>query len=248
MVKLPVLLEKEPLVEAVFEVRMAGDPMLADLLPGALFAQLDPKPEILRLPTSEIPKPIRATDPNLIFSPLVQLSWEGFTISVGDRSIIVACKLPYPKWPQFKRAILDVASRVSQVGFIGEVERFSLKYVNFISAPTIAEQINKINMKLMIGNIQVTEEHISLQLHRKEGDTLHITSLITGALGNLGDEDVVPGVVVGIDSIRMEQFSDFSAFAEALGGSIESLRQENKDKFFSCLTSDAIAEMGPKYD
>ena len=63
MTKLPVILEREPLVDAVFEVRLGGDPHMSDLLPGVLFGQLDPKPTIQRLPAAEIPQPIRASDP-----------------------------------------------------------------------------------------------------------------------------------------------------------------------------------------
>ena len=84
MKKLPKTLDREPLVDAVFEVRLGGDPHMSDLLPGVLFSLLDPKPTIQRLPAAEIPQPFRASDPNLVFAPVIQLDWREFAISFGS--------------------------------------------------------------------------------------------------------------------------------------------------------------------
>ena len=246
--KLPKTLDREPLVDAVFEVRMGGAPQLADLLPGALFGQLTPKPKLQRLPAAEIPQPIRDQDPNLAFSPVSRLDWGEFTISFGDRNLVIACKLPYPKWPAFKEAILGIVEKVAQVGIAGPVERYSVKYVNLIQAPTLAEQIAKINMAVRVGDVEAKDDHLSVQVHRNEGDTLHIMSVVTGAQGAMPDGKTVFGAVVDIDSIRTAHFSDFGAFAAQLEPAVESLRQANKTKFFSCLTEATINEMGPKYD
>lgn len=246
--KLPKILEREPLVDAVFEVRLNGDPHMADILPGVLFGQLDPKPTIQRLPAAEIPQPIRASDPNLTFSPVIRLDWGSFLISVGDRNMVIGCKLPYPKWPRFKEAILDIVSRVARVGIAGPVERYSLKYVNLIQAPTLANQIAKIIISVKVGEVEVNDDHLSVQVHRNEGDTLHIISVVTGAQGRLADGKQVFGTVVDVDSIRNVHFSDFGAFAARLEPAIETLRLANKVKFFSCLTEATVIEMGPKYD
>ena len=53
--KLPKALEREPLVDAVFEVRIKGTQPLGDILPGFLMAQLKPKPKMMRLPAADIP-------------------------------------------------------------------------------------------------------------------------------------------------------------------------------------------------
>jgi hypothetical protein len=74
MQRLPILLEHEPLIEAVFEVRFAsGD--FSEVLPGALFNALDPKPQLRRLPQADIPRPLRDQDPQLRFTPTMQLLW-----------------------------------------------------------------------------------------------------------------------------------------------------------------------------
>ena len=105
MQKLPKVLEHEPLVDAIFEVRLNGTAPLVDILPGFLFHELDPKPTVKRLPAAEIPQPMRANDPNLQFAPLSRLEWGKYFISVGNRNIVISCKLPYQ------------SGRISRLGF-----------------------------------------------------------------------------------------------------------------------------------
>ena len=57
MTLLPKSLEKEPLVEAVFEVRLNDAPQLADILPGFLLHDLGPETKVQRLPSAEIRYP-----------------------------------------------------------------------------------------------------------------------------------------------------------------------------------------------
>lgn len=247
MQKLPLLLEREPLVDALFEVRLNHAPLLADILPGALFSEFTPRPEIVRLPAADFPQPLRANDPNLQYQPLFRLDLNGFFVSVGDRSFSVSCKLPYPKWPAFKQKILDVATKVAGLGFGGIVERYSLKYVNVIRGETLGEQALKVRMSITLGPIEVQDDHVSLQVHRVEGDVIHIVSVLIGAEAQLASGERVLGAVVDIDSIRNLRSVSLSDFARDLEPGLEALRQTNKVMFFGCLTDQAIKEMGPVY-
>ena len=248
MQKLPKILEHEPLVDAVFEVRLNGTPTLADILPGFLFHELEPKPTVKRLPAAEIPQPMRANDPGLRFAPVLRLEWGNYFISVGDRNFVISCKLPYPKWPNFEAAILDITGRIAKIGITGKVERYSVKYVNLIQAPTLAEQISKIKMSITLGPVKVSADHVNLQVHRKEEDIVHILSVIIGARGKLHDGKEVSGAVVDIDLIRNVDLPDFSTFAADLKPGLDQLRQANKVMFFGCLTDATIEEMGPIYE
>ena len=245
--KLPVSLAREPLVDAVFEVRLAGNPHLADILPGVLYSELDTKPKLQRLPAADIPQPVRSNDPNLAFAPTLRLNCDGFTISFGDRHLVVGCILPYPKWKKFKSNILEIVRIVSQIGIDGAVERYSLKYVNIIEAEDIAGQIAKIDMAMRIGDLEARSDHLQVQMHGKEGDILHILSITTGAQAKLADGSTRIGIVVDIDSIRMVEFPSLAEFHKQLGPEIESLRQANKAKFFGCLTDATVKEMEPTY-
>lgn len=246
--KLPKVLENEPLIDAVFEFRLSKSAQLADILPGYLFHELSPKPTLSRLPPADIPAPIRLQDPALKFAPTQRIDWGQYLILVGDQNVVIGCKLPYPKWPNFKAAILDIVKRIETVGIQGEVDRYSIKYVNIIKAPTFAEQIAKIKIEINLGEIHVIDEQVSLRVQRVEGDTLHILSVTTGAEASLPSGERVVGAVVDVDSIRDIPPLDFKAFCATLNEEVENLRQSNKEKFFSCLMDDTILEMGPKYE
>lgn len=248
MTNLPKILEREPLVDAVFEVRLGGAPPLADILPGYLLHELGRGTKVTRLPAADIPRPLRADNPDLQFAPIQRLEWGQYFISFGDSNIVVSCKLPYPKWANFKAAILDIMGKIAKVELPGSVDRYSVKYVNLIQAPTFADQVKKIRMEIKLGDVQVNDDHMSLQVHRKEGDIIHILSVVTGAQGKMPDGNVVFGALVDIDSIRAVSVPDFSQFVAGLEPGLQELRQANKAKFFGCLTEETIQEMRPIYE
>lgn len=247
MQRLPKVLEREPLVEALFEVRLAQSPPLGDILPGALFGGLNPKPSIQRLPAADFPHPLRASDPNLQYAPVARLDLGQYLISVSDRSFHISCKMPYPKWPAFKAEIIEIVQKIAAIGIPGKVERFSLKYVNIIQSPSVEDQVRKINYVLKLGSSSDLD-NFNIRVERKEHDILHLLSIITGAQAKLENGSEVFGVVIDIDSIKNVDFSDFSSFAQSIETDVEELRRLNKIQFFDCLTSSAIEEMGPIYE
>ena len=247
---LPTRLEKEPLVNAICELRMDEALPLADILPGILFHKLeDPQPTIKRLPAAEIPQPVRANDPSLPYAPTQRLEWGNYVIDVGDRCVIISCKLPYPGWPKFKIKILEIVDLIADVNVAGKVERFSIKYINLIQASSLAEQVAKIDLKLHIGNLKrVDDSHINMKVHYVEGSALHILTVITGANASMPDGREALGVVIDIDSIQNVEPIPFNGFAQGLADRLEALRQSNKAHFFGCLKKETIDEMGPVYE
>ena len=99
---LPSKLKKEPIIDALFEMRFTSATSASSIVPGVLFSKLSGDKTIERLPTEQIPKQLLESEPNLRFAPLVRLHWDNFLISIGDRSLAVACKMPYPGWKTFR--------------------------------------------------------------------------------------------------------------------------------------------------
>ncbi len=191
---------------------------------------------------------MRASDPNLQFALLSRLEWDKYFISVGDRNIVISCKLPYPKWTDSKNSILLITELIARAEIAQRVERYSLKYVNLIAAPTLAAQIEKIKMSITLGSIMVNDDHVNMQVHRVEDDTINILSVITGAQGKLYDGKERFGVVVAIDSIRNVQRPAYAAFASTLEPGLEQLKQANEANFYDCLADGTIEAMEPVYD
>ncbi len=181
MSALPTNLEREPLIDAVFEIRLSGEPQTADILPGALYNLLSPRPTLTRLPAAEIPQPIRKNDPNLNFAPLTRLDWDRYYILIGDHAITVGCTLPYPKWNNFKSAILEIMKKIGDAGISAVVERYSTKYTNIIPAEGVSEQLSKVNINLSIAGTRIGDSHVNIQLQQFDGDILHLITVVTGA-------------------------------------------------------------------
>lgn len=161
---------------------------------------------------------------------------------------MIGCKLPYPKWPSFKKTILNITKRIANVEIQGAVERYSVKYVNLIKAPSYSEQISKIQMAIKLGPVEANDNPVNLQVHQKEDDIIHILTVIIGAEAKLADDKPVVGTIVDVDSIRNVNIPDVKTFVANLEPGLEQLRQKNKEMFFSCLTNTTIKEMGPVYE
>lgn len=248
--KLPKSLEREPLLDAVCEIRFEGSGPLPDILPGIIFREYDGILSLQRLPLAEVPLPMRATDPSLQFAPIQEINFPKYKILIGDRSVAIRCNLPYPKWLNFKKNILSTTEFLQKISNIvgGSVKRFSIKYVNLIESTTLSDQISKINLEIKLGSSSVSDNHINMQVYQLDGDILHIISVITGANGNLTDGRNVNGIVVEIDSIMnasSERVHDLHSWIE---GNIENLKQSNKKLFFEFLKPSTLNDMGPDYE
>lgn len=246
MTKLPLVLEHEPLVDAIFEVRLSEHHM-ADLLPGVIYGELEPKPRVLKLPASDVPRQIRSQEPSLAFAPVVQFDHTDVTISFGDQNLVIGCKLPYPKWPTFKEQIMKIIKMMEKAEIGVQVTRYSLKYVNLIQAETLMSQIAKIDMSVRVGDVEAENDVCNVRIVRNEEGIMHIVTIATGVQGPLPNGQHGFGVIVDIDSIREMQPASFGEFAKDLESAIDTLRHKNKKKFFGCLTDEALSEMEPKY-
>lgn len=248
--QLPKKLRDEPLVDAIFEIRFKGlsQIAIADVLPGSLFKEMQGEVKLVRLPAADMPKPIRDSDPQLHYTPIMRLDWEQFGVAIGDRSLGVSCKLPYMGWERFKAGILEIIDLVKNINVIGPVERYSVKYVNLIQAPNISDQIEQVRMTIDIAGQKIKDENTTLRVEQREDEILHIIQIITGAQVIRQNQESVFGTVLDIDSIKVVNAPDFVGFCDTLPEDLEVLRQSNKRKFFSCLTSEAIDKRGPLYE
>lgn len=107
---LPTKLKKEPIVDAVFEIRFKSVAPVSMILPGVFFQPgLDGEKTLSELPAAQIPKHVRDIDPNLQFVPTQQIQWNGFVISFSDKSIVIAVSFLYPGWTAYGNVIYSKA-------------------------------------------------------------------------------------------------------------------------------------------
>jgi hypothetical protein len=106
IVKIPVSLKKEPLLEAIWEIRFSSDkPSVAELLPGMLFSS-NSLPQkygnIVRLPAADIPAAITEQDQSLRYVPKIRLENGNQAVQIGEHVVSLNCRRPYSGWSIFK--------------------------------------------------------------------------------------------------------------------------------------------------
>jgi len=248
MTTLPIRLEKEPLIDAVFECRFIAEMSMANVLPGYLLSSLEGTGPVVNLPAAELPSAVRNSDPNLTFSPLVRIDWGNFNLSVGDRSILVGCKLPYPGWTKFKAAILEVLGVLAGLNSIKSVMRYSMKYIDMIPAETLDEQAEILDLQLSVGEIKHTNERFNIRLDFEDGEFLHLLNLVSGASADIKAFGSRTGLVIDTDTLKNVNDEPFQTWFENLSPNLDVLHAANKKMFFDCLSKNGLKELGPRYE
>jgi uncharacterized protein (TIGR04255 family) len=250
---LPVKLKKEPLADAIFEMRFSSAIPGSNIIPGMLASRLrtdDLKFE--RLPASDIPNRIRDMDPTLRSQPLMRMHWrESFFILIGDTAVSLACKIPYPGWKGdhgFKSHILELIELVTDPSLIQSIERYSLKYTGIIDGKDLAEQIGRFKVDLRLGEYQLKADPFSIRVEIRDGELLHVVQLGAPASVALINGTTRTGTLVDIDGICEHKTSDLKEFLRELPDRIEHLHTRDKERFFGLLTPETLAYLEPIYD
>lgn len=246
---LPSRLRKEPLIDAVCEIRFSSATSVSDVLPGLLMAKFPGQfGTVERLPISSLPEQVRDADPNLRYQPLLRLSWGDFYIIVGHRTLGVSCKFPYPGWTDFKKTVMSVIDGIKETGLFQKIERYSMKYIDIIESKDLREMISWANLALTVGEHRLEAENFLVRVEIPENDSLHIVQITAPVTVELVGNTVKSGLVVDIDSICLHETQDVSGFFESLPDRLDAMHMANKAMFFSCLTDRAIESLEPEYD
>ena len=230
--KLPTRLRNEPLLDAVFECRFTAPIPLSNILPGILFSEFSEEKQLERLPQLDIPEVIRNRDPNLQYAPLIRINLNGYSILIGDRSIAVACKLPYRGWIEFKSKIITIISIVKKSNLVDQIIRYSIKYIDLIQATDPAEQVNLANLSLTVASHKLTKESYQVRMDIPVDELINIVQIVSGAKVTMPDKTMLEGVLIDIDTIKetgnipIKQLEE-----EALNEALEHIHNVNKKTF-----------------
>lgn len=247
--RLPTRLLKEPVIEAIFELRFNSTVPVSTILSGALYASLKCE-TIERLPHAEIPDVIRKSDPNLRYAPLVKLGWGSFSIIIGDSSIAMSSGNPYPGWEKLKDGILTALNAVAEVerGTIGTIERYALKYSDILENSIFSGRDDHLKIQVSFGDNQLAQAatHARSEIH--EAPFIHIVDFFGQACVTLPSGVSREGSLLTTDSIYMSEVSGLSALMADLPENLNKLHSRNKEIFFSCMTEAGIELLEPQYD
>lgn len=243
----PSRLSKEPLIDAVFEIRLVAPDGMSSILPGILHGILEGEKTFEAMPTTQIPKEIRDQDPSLMYVPLVKMGWKDHWIFIGDRMISIACKLPYPGWHTFKASIDRIINIAAAHSMITSVSRYSLKYVNIFDTKSLSpSQTFKVEIKIGENYLQKNPFQV-----RTETTTAGITStiqIVSDAEVMVLDQAPKDGAILDIDSSANVSNESPDAFYNQLKDRLEKIKTANRTAFYECISEQALKELGPIYE
>lgn len=247
MKRVPLRLGKEPIIEAVWELRfLGGQQSIADILPGLIYGEL-PKDysRIVRLPAADIPQPILVHDPSLRYTPRIRIEANNRAVLVGERVVSLSVRRPYPGWKMFSDEIATLLDIVEGTGLVKTLERTSLKYIDVIDVgpkPNLAW----LDMTVRLGEHELDGEPVQVRAELNDGGLVHIIQAVSPVEVTVApEEDRARGVLLEIDSIKpigsTEGWSDVKA-------GLDAIHSASKKMFFSLLTEKTVAALDPVYE
>lgn len=243
MQKTPVRLQKDPIIEAVFELRFqSANQALSDLLPGMLFIDLKEQfPTIGRMPISELPREVQEQTPDLRYQPRYQLAGEEFVLLLGDHSLVVSSPRPYAGWGSFRAIILKVLTLLDNTKLISVIERYSLKYVNLLEAEDLKSQFAAINLSAQMGKYPLTDYPSQFKAEITEENFVNLIEIIPNTKVKTNKSERLQGLLLSVDTIQ----NNPKDFWKNVGALIDQAHNTEKRFFFGILTEETIEKFGP---
>jgi uncharacterized protein (TIGR04255 family) len=241
----PLRLENDPIIEAVFELRFAGQSNTSELLPGLLFPRFGGRfPRQERLPVADLPKQLAESDPGLRYAPRMRFGGEHQAIMLGERSCMVSCSKPYIGWSNFSALILEFLEALRDTQLIIDVERVSLKYLNVLDTAILPPRFESLRLHAQLGSYDLTTLNTLLRTEIPEGGLLNIVEVHANVVVRAKQGDSFNGLLTSVDTI--------STSGERFWGNCEQelnhIHSVEKQVFFDLLEPDALRRLGPIWE
>lgn len=249
MNQIPKRLNKEPLIEAIWQAQFEpkeGLPV-GDLLPGILYPALKveyPNLQLYRLPTADIPAPVAQIDPNLRFSAKYRMEEPGspFMFQVGDRIVTMNCRKPYAGWSVFKERILKLLEVIESSGLVPVPRRHSLRYIDLLILDPPPD-LKALQVQFQIGQWSLQNHPLQMRVEIPDEECNHVVQIATPAEANL-PEGRLQGSVIDLETVS----SSMPISWQDVSAQIDLIHDRSKAVFYQqLLTADAIALMEPEY-
>jgi uncharacterized protein (TIGR04255 family) len=247
-ISLPTKLKKEPLIDAIFEVRFDSNIPASVILPGVFFNDLVGHKSIETLATAQLPKALRDADPNLRFAAINKIDWDNFFINIGDFNVSISCKYPYPGWATFKNGIIEIVKILQKSGIVKNVERYSLKYVDLLPVVNGKSNASMLNMSIGIAGHTLKDESFQFRIEILKDELIHAVQLVSSAKAVLHTGLVKDGLIVDVDTLAILHNTSLSSLVEGIENKLDVIHAANKKMFFDCLNPETLTSLEPTYE
>lgn len=245
--RLPKKLGKQPLVEAIFEMRFESQFPVSTIWPGILYSSLPGEKTMEQLPSLSIPKEIRDADPNLAYVPVCRISWGNYWILIGDKVFAVATKIPYNGWDEFKAHILSAYTTVLQTEMIKSISRCSMKCIDILdNVPLEASECFRLQCSIGERNAAGNAFHVNIGF--KDDEILHTLQVVSSMTMNMVAGGQLVGPLLDVDSVIELGGESLNSFVSKLSDRAEKLHDANKRIVFDSFSEKALEYLEPVYE
>lgn len=242
---IPKKLRKEPLIEAVCELRFKSDKdSTSDLLPGLIFQKLgDRFPKVEKLPASNLPPIVFKNDPNLRYVPTIKLTGEPYSIMIGEHVFSISCTRPYVGWDEFSSMIVNLLSILNQTSLITHPERISIKYIDILMTSE-GHTLDALNLELQIGGNRIITAPVQLRTELNAEEFINVIQIGSPAQAALITGQLFDGILIEIDTVSRTMPSDFWLNSKDF---LDRAHAISKSMFFDLLKPETINRLEPEY-
>lgn len=248
--RIPTKLQKQPVIEAAFEIRYSRETQVSEIVPGFLFHALECKKPVISLPPSQIPKNVREEDEQLHYAPVSRLEIDDYLIGLSDHGVIISTYKKYEGWTEFCSFILKVYQELSKLLPSSNIIRYSLKYVDFFRVlDTSSSLFNKLNMDLTMAGDSMISNPLTLRIDKTEGEFTNTIQVISHALVLMqGESYEQKGLILDIETSKsIKNDISIQELDKNTKDILDQLHECNKSTFFKCLKESTIEEFDPIY-
>jgi len=244
--QIPKKLGKEPLIEAVCELRFKSDKdSISDLLPGLLFQNLGERfPKVEKLPAANVPSVILKNDPNFYYVPTIRLiGTEPCSIMLGEHVFSFSSTRPYMGWDRFLATVIELLEILKRTALITRPERISLKYIDILEKKE-GFTLDALELNLQIGGNRITATPVQLRTELEMGEFNNIIQIASPAQAKLNTGQQFDGILIDIDTLSKTIPSDFWSDQKDF---LDRAHTIGKSMFFNLLKLETINMLEPEY-
>jgi uncharacterized protein (TIGR04255 family) len=238
MDKLPLSINPCPITEAIFEIRF-DTTFPDDAVFGIVYNQFkDEFQKVEQLPILQLPAAIRATDPNLKYSPHYKIIKDNFIIQIGPKVFSLANINNYDGWKIFSKKIYEIYKKLRELNLIKNEIRTALRYINVFSGINI---LTKSNLIIHLNENRLGENQINFTAEIPYDQGTSNLRLINSAIVQI-DQKIINGSLIDVDTeVKLEKFDTFEK-------AVECAHITEKKLFFSLLEKEFLSSLNPIYE
>jgi len=243
MTKLPVKLEHDTIIEAIFELRFETD-LPSEAVFGMIYQiifNIFGDLKYSQLPFSQLPEEIRNNDPQFRYQAFHRLLKDNLCFGVGARVISFSVLRNYIGWSEWRPKIIEIIDKLSEGQIIKSINRMSLRYLNFIERDIFPF----INAEIKLIDETTNPSATALRSEIIEDEYLKIIQIANKV--SLTNNINPIGSLIDIEIVSNKKISKV-IFKDNFDSKLEQSHKLAKRLFFDILKKDFLNELGPVYD